>query len=163
MQDQVTDFHTLMIIHLFCLFMFTVTVERADTSDGKQSKVDYCFYCNCRYRSNISKHYLAIHSSEVRVKKIIDMQKTSTARKKALIRLQNEGNFKHNMKVLRKNLKQKNCRLCVNNFIINSASWNLQQLSPCNNAPNACQKTNPSKGCDVYIYSTIKYATLGWK
>ncbi len=62
-------------------------------------KIDYCLYCDTEYKSNISKHYISMHSEEDEVVYILAIPKKSKRRKHLLKKLQNEGNFKHNTKV----------------------------------------------------------------
>ena len=39
---------------------------------GKDAeKLDYCLYCDTKYKSNISKHYLSVHADEDKVFEVI--------------------------------------------------------------------------------------------
>ena len=69
------------------------------TKKRRYSKPDYCYFCDKRLTSKISKHYLGVHCDEEIVKDIALLQIGSPARKQALHKLQNMGNYKHNCKV----------------------------------------------------------------
>jgi len=85
---------------LICSYSVTVTVQKSEKINGKRNlKTDYCLFCSAKYRSNISKHYISIHKDEPKVKNILKLPLKSKERKKQLIKLQNDGNFKHNSEV----------------------------------------------------------------
>ena len=90
---------------LYCInnqvlsFLFLVTVAGVCTGKRNFSKPDYCLYCRNRYTSKISSHYLAVHDSETRVKKIKELPLRSKERKRQMLLLQNEGNHLHNCQV----------------------------------------------------------------
>lgn len=65
-------------------------------------KVNYCTYCEKAISSKISRHLLTVHKSETRVRDILCLSKRSKPRMLKLEELANEGNFKHNLEVLRK-------------------------------------------------------------
>lgn len=81
--------------------MFAVTVSGAPKVGGKRNyaKADYCLFCKSQYLSKISKHFMAVHANEEKVKKIMDLPKGSVKRKQQLALLQNDGNHLHNCEV----------------------------------------------------------------
>ena len=84
----------LLIFETNILLSNPVSVNRKDAG-----KIDYCLFCNAEYKSNISKHYISIHEKEDRVLDILANPLKSKRRKYLLLKLQNEGNFKHNAMV----------------------------------------------------------------
>ncbi|XP_064637854.1 uncharacterized protein LOC135494033 [Lineus longissimus] len=91
--------------------MFTASLQRQLANviiptckkDGKKRdyrKNDYCLYCSRSFSSNISVHYLAVHSNEREVQEANCHEKGSFLRKKLLTKLQNKGNYVHNCKVI---------------------------------------------------------------
>lgn len=64
-------------------------------------KINVCFYCETHISSKISRHLLNVHKNEEEVKAIATLQKRSAERMSRLKQLENEGNFKHNIKVLK--------------------------------------------------------------
>lgn len=64
-------------------------------------KQNYCTFCSKNIKSKISRHILT-HKLEPKVMKILSLPKKSKERKVELELLANEGNFKHNLEVLKK-------------------------------------------------------------
>ncbi|XP_061164923.1 uncharacterized protein LOC133173868 [Saccostrea echinata] len=64
-------------------------------------KQNYCTFCSKNIKSKISRHILT-HKLEPKVMKILSLPKRSEERKVELELLANEGNFKHNLEVLKK-------------------------------------------------------------
>ncbi|XP_052812935.1 uncharacterized protein LOC128240355 isoform X3 [Mya arenaria] len=81
-----------------------VYVESYKSNDGKRnySKKSYCYYCKNLYKSKMSKHLFAVHAAEPRVRKISQMEVKSKSKRAELQKLNNEGNFNHNVEVLQK-------------------------------------------------------------
>jgi hypothetical protein len=75
-------------------------------------KADFCNYCETKVWSKISKHYLYVHAKEPEVEKLIQFPIGSKARKRALMLLQNEGNFRHNTKVYSDKLAEHVTAIC---------------------------------------------------
>ncbi|XP_064630705.1 uncharacterized protein LOC135494501 [Lineus longissimus] len=83
-------------------FAHITVPQHSDSKSEKRnySKSDYCLYCERRYQSKISVHYLAVHCNESDVKSALMAPVKSVERKNALLLLQNRGNFKHNAKCI---------------------------------------------------------------
>lgn len=64
-------------------------------------KQNYCTFCSKSIKSKISRQILT-HNLQPKVMKILSLPKRSEERKIELELLANEGNFKHNLEVLRK-------------------------------------------------------------
>ncbi|ESO97595.1 hypothetical protein LOTGIDRAFT_228230 [Lottia gigantea] len=81
-----------------------ITVSGYERLNGKRnySKPDFCLFCKNEYKSKISKHLVAVHGDEARIKEVIDEPIHSMNRKLILLKLQNEGNYQHNVEVLKK-------------------------------------------------------------
>ncbi|XP_056016478.1 serine-aspartate repeat-containing protein F-like [Ostrea edulis] len=79
-----------------------VEVQQSGNQDGIRvwDKVHYCVYCEKGF-TNITKHYLGVHSNETDVQHIQSHPLKSTNRKLALMKLRNNGDFQHNYEVLR--------------------------------------------------------------
>ncbi|XP_056001324.1 uncharacterized protein LOC125677270 [Ostrea edulis] len=79
-----------------------VEVQQSGNQDGIRvwDKVHYCVYCEKGF-TNITKHYLGVHSNETDVQHIKSHPLKSTNRKLALMKLRNSGDFQHNYEVLR--------------------------------------------------------------
>ena len=76
--------------------------ERREKRKGcKQSydKINYCTFCE-KASTKISRHLLTVHKEEESVRPILFLPKRSKERILALEILSNEGNFKHNLKVI---------------------------------------------------------------
>lgn len=65
-------------------------------------KNSYCTFCHKSVQSKIARHLLTKHSTNERVRPILEMPKKSMERRVELTILTNEGNFKHNVAVLTK-------------------------------------------------------------
>ena len=61
--------------------------------------MDFCLFCKNGYKSKISKHYESVHTLENEVQNILRLPLKSRDRKVAWMKLQNEGNYKDNVKV----------------------------------------------------------------
>ena len=87
-------------IHIYSFI--SVTIPFYDPKPGQRdyAKDDYCLFCGTRIKSKISAHYLNAHKEEDRVKDIKFMPLHSKRRSLALHKLQCEGNFAHNTKVI---------------------------------------------------------------
>lgn len=87
----------------FYFYLFSVTVDTYETKNGKRnySKTDFCLFCNGSYNSKMSKHLLSVHLKEEKVQNVTALPLGSKERKAALQKLQNEGNFNHNVKVIK--------------------------------------------------------------
>ena len=70
--------------------------------DGNRNyrKINCCYFCKRKFTSKISDYYLNIHVDEEEVRKIRLMEVGSSERKTALMKLENRGNFQHNVKVV---------------------------------------------------------------
>jgi hypothetical protein len=80
----------------------TVDVQHSQNKGGIRvwDKVHYCFYCQ-KASTNISKHYLGVHSKEKEVQHIESRPLKSNERKLALLKLRNSGDYQHNCAVLK--------------------------------------------------------------
>ena len=89
--------------HKFNTVRFGLLPKQPKKSGCKQvyDKVNYCTYCKKAVKSKISRHLLAVHKSYSRVYDILTLPKRSKERMVKLEILANEGNFKHNVEVLR--------------------------------------------------------------
>ena len=64
-------------------------------------KINYCTFCEAEIKSKISRHLLSnSHKDQPSVSRILMMPTKSKERRAELAILENEGNFKHNRKVL---------------------------------------------------------------
>jgi len=97
-----TTFVDFLFGYICCVI--SVTVATYKTTGGKRNyvKADYCLFCCQKYDSKISKHYMSVHSDQIG--DILMMPVGSKKRKLALQKLQNEGNFQHNVKVYNETL-----------------------------------------------------------
>lgn len=80
-------------------------LRRGDIKEGcKQvyDKQNFCTFCEKSISSKISRHLLNVHKDQPRVSKLFILPKKSQQRNLDLEMLANEGNFKHNIEVLRK-------------------------------------------------------------
>nr|XP_022290881.1 uncharacterized protein LOC111102433 isoform X2 [Crassostrea virginica] len=79
-----------------------VDVQQSGNQNGIRvwDKVHYCVYCEKGF-TNITKHYLRVHSDEKDVQLIKSHPLKSTDRKLALLKLRNCGDYQHNHEVLR--------------------------------------------------------------
>ncbi|XP_074652770.1 uncharacterized protein LOC141907100 [Tubulanus polymorphus] len=79
-----------------------VTVPTYQSVDGKRDyrKADYCLYCKRVFTSKISSHLCSIHASEPEIIKY-HLIRDPNEKKKHMRLLQNEGNFRHNCKVIK--------------------------------------------------------------
>ena len=107
-------------------------------------KCHFCPFCLVRINSKISRHILNVHRDHPRVSPILMLEKRSEKRRALLQQLENEGNFIHNIDVLREgngnivvgrrptevdNNKVKDylpCEYC-RKFIIKSSLWQHQK------------------------------------
>lgn len=76
-----------------------VPVYKSKDSARNYSKADFCYYCDRKLDSKISKHYLRTHTDRDLVKQIIMTEPGSGLKKKLLYKLQQLGNYKHNRQV----------------------------------------------------------------
>ncbi|XP_067941760.1 uncharacterized protein [Watersipora subatra] len=77
----------------------TLQVYTAKEHGSKNyTRIDYCFYCEKAVKSRISRHYAGKHSEMTAVQKALKL--VGNERHRAFAKIQNQGNFKHNMKVL---------------------------------------------------------------
>ncbi|KAJ8320563.1 hypothetical protein KUTeg_002150 [Tegillarca granosa] len=82
----------------------TVATYEKNGTKRNYSNPDYCLYCNNVYTSKIANHYINVHINEQRVQDICRMPLRSYERKTALKKLQYEGNYIHNLQVLKKGM-----------------------------------------------------------
>ena len=75
--------------------------ERKPGSKQSYDKIHYCKFCGNKIRSKISRHLLSVHADDAAVKEILFLPKRSKERRARLQRLINEGNFSHNIAVIR--------------------------------------------------------------
>ncbi|XP_050391798.1 uncharacterized protein LOC126810662 [Patella vulgata] len=78
--------------------------KRRGIKEGCQrtyDKMNYCTFCGKGIRSKMSRHLLTVHGDEVRVRGIRHLPKRSKRRMADLEILANEGNFKHNVEVIK--------------------------------------------------------------
>ena len=64
-------------------------------------KVHFCTFCGAQLSGNFHRHLTNVHSDEETVRDILMLPKRSLERKVKLQQLVNEGNFKHNIIVMR--------------------------------------------------------------
>ncbi|XP_021349971.1 uncharacterized protein LOC110448181 [Mizuhopecten yessoensis] len=74
--------------------------QKKEGCKNTYDKQNYCTFCKKMIKSKISRHLLNVHKLEPRVSKICLLTKRSDERRIELEMLANEGNFKHNIKVL---------------------------------------------------------------
>jgi len=65
-------------------------------------KTHHCIFCGVQIRNKISRHLINVHSDETVIREIMFLPKRSSLRRAKLQKLANEGNFKHNVDVIRK-------------------------------------------------------------
>lgn len=77
--------------------------KKARKPDCKQvyDKTHFCTFCSAAIRNSISKHLLSVHVHEPAVQEILFLTKRSAQRRLMIQKLVNEGNFKHNISVLK--------------------------------------------------------------
>lgn len=77
--------------------------KRAVSGSAKKAydKCHYCKFCGTRIVNKIQRHLLTVHQGEEEVKQILFLPKRSKERSLLLRRLTNDGNFQHNIDVLR--------------------------------------------------------------
>ena len=90
-------------------------------------KINYCTFCRKAIRSKISRHLLSVHKSESRVIDVAILPKRSKERLVKLEVLANEGNFKHNIEVL----KNKDGYLVVGRRENNIRDFKIGNYLPC--------------------------------
>lgn len=91
-------------------------------------KINYCTYCMKAISSKISRHILCVHKAEPRVSDILTLPKRSPTRMAKLELLANEGNFKHNLEVI----KKKRGFLVVGRRESNQRDYKSGMYLPCN-------------------------------
>ena len=78
--------------------LVTLQVYTAKEHGSKNyTRIDYCFYCEKAVKSRISRHYARKHSERSAVQEALKL--VGHQRQRAFAKIQNQGNFKHNMKV----------------------------------------------------------------
>ncbi|KAJ8311543.1 hypothetical protein KUTeg_010898 [Tegillarca granosa] len=80
-----------------------IHVETYEKINGNRNykKTDYCCFCKELYDSKILRHILSVHKNESKVKEVQALALYSVERKMALQKLRTEGNYYHNLEVLR--------------------------------------------------------------
>jgi hypothetical protein len=74
------------------------------TGSGRKQvydKTHFCTFCGAKIRSKIARHILTVHKKEEKVRDVLLLPKRSKERMRLLHNLSNEGNFKHNISVIR--------------------------------------------------------------
>ncbi|XP_053380135.1 uncharacterized protein LOC128548751 [Mercenaria mercenaria] len=81
-----------------------ISVQVYESKGGKRNyaKSDFCLFCKKEIESKIRNHLFAMHSDQPLVKEAMTLPLKSLERRKALTKLQNEGNYVHNIEVLKK-------------------------------------------------------------
>lgn len=79
-----------------------ISLQSANNKEGIRvwDKIHFCLFCEIS-STNITKHVLKKHKEEPQVREILMHQKKSKARKILIKKLNNAGDYKHNMKVLK--------------------------------------------------------------
>ena len=82
------------------LTLFQKKVKKAGCKQV-YDKVHFCTFCGAQLSGNIHRHLTNVHSDEKAVRDVLMLPKRSLERKVKLQQLVNEGNFKHNITVMR--------------------------------------------------------------
>jgi len=89
------------ILHCYSDDTKGITIEVTEGEGSKRYyRKAYCPYCEQPFAKMI-RHLETVHSMEDEVKQLESFPKKSIARKKQCLLIQNKGNLKHNIKVLR--------------------------------------------------------------
>lgn len=137
-------------------------------------KVNFCTFCGRSIMMKISRHLLAVHKHEKEVMEIKLLPKWSLQRCALLKRLANEGNFKHNVAVLklghgklvvarrskRNGRQQMNylpCEYCYDFFLKQNLSRHYQK---CLHRPEPYQINRPTQVSAVQTAKAFLSATV---
>jgi len=140
--------YNLTVIYSFLKFIIDGVFPKGEARQRfkrRYDKISYCTFCFKEVKSKISRHLMLCHSDNEKVKEIRFLPKKSKERAILLQILANEGNFKHNSKVMksgkgflvvarRQLIDQKNevhsylpCEFCYNFFVKRRLWHHVQQ------------------------------------
>ena len=152
-------------------------VSKVDKAAGKRvwDKIHACFFCSVLIKNKISEHLTNVHDHELKVARILALKKGSKERKLGWERIQNLGDFNHNIAVLQANhgeliVKRRSvnrdrpddflpCEFCYG-FFCASLLWQHQKSCHCNSASHENRKPySVIAASRVLLESTNSYAS----